>query len=377
MEYRLRLLKILIDGYGTARQITRKSKNYIKMAVLPELFSWKTSALIIKSPVIKVTSAIPLLGYILLYSEQTNQIFDLIPSLSGHGLIDSDLKANFIYWGAILLLLSIILFYILALKVIKRFSYDEEYSSEEFSSFDNDKLSSLFVKASLNNIYLPLPKNIEFLRIKNNHISIDDKIDLLFVFKKLGIYQYLQLSAEDAITRINSISPEKFKLVKDNFTVNLKFYDEYTFFNSSEIRQIDSIINDIKEDYIFYKIIHQLLGPHIKYHDELENHLKSFFEVFQNLEKSEHLKRFIQNRSTSVSEVLYNTIMRILSNNSYFSASMPYKTLLKLEFRRLNRSKKLQNFIVSITSWSGLALVSAPSIDVMYRLIARFVYSLT
>lgn len=102
---------------------------YKKINSIRLLFSWRYSSFLVRSNLSKSMTLIPVLGYIIIYSD-IMQSWINIDNYIEYSLISDLSRAHFIYWAAIFISIAVLLFQIFAPKPIKRFANSDEFGSE-------------------------------------------------------------------------------------------------------------------------------------------------------------------------------------------------------------------------------------------------------
>ena len=88
---------------------------------------WSQSSLLIRSPLVKIAAAVPMVGYIILYGDAFNDMFNFSSALGAEYLLfDPVLKVRMLYYGGLLIGASLLLYLWRCPTICKRI----------FSSFD-------------------------------------------------------------------------------------------------------------------------------------------------------------------------------------------------------------------------------------------------
>ena len=81
------------------------------MRRLADQLKWSNSAFLIRSPVVRLAAAVPMLGYVVLYGDAFADLFDFTDSLGGEYLLfNAQLKARLVYYGSILIALALLIY---------------------------------------------------------------------------------------------------------------------------------------------------------------------------------------------------------------------------------------------------------------------------
>lgn len=119
--------KILSDE--RKRQVSKIASKAKKWIV--ERTKWSYLSAIVRSPFAKVITIIPILGYIIIYGESFRDWFDFSVSIGDSILIlNADQRSRYVYYGAIILLLSWAIYYLFAPTQCKRHGNAENAADE-------------------------------------------------------------------------------------------------------------------------------------------------------------------------------------------------------------------------------------------------------
>lgn len=91
---------------------------------------WTWSSIIVRSPLARSAAAIPLLGYLLLYSTEIRNYIDIVDVLPTPNIINPEMRINLIYWGSVFVAISVAIFYIFCPREVIRFRHPEEFAFE-------------------------------------------------------------------------------------------------------------------------------------------------------------------------------------------------------------------------------------------------------
>lgn len=110
--------------------------------------SWWTSRVIAHSRLPQVAAVIPTLGYIILWSDKFGELLQS----SKLNISFSPYRLHFIWWGAILLLIGLLLYWSNCPRSVKRGASAEDYIAVQLALYDDPRLSTILkprVKAFL------------------------------------------------------------------------------------------------------------------------------------------------------------------------------------------------------------------------------------
>ena len=313
------------------------------------MINWELPARILRSPIVKSVTLVPVAGYIILYSDELSSIFDLQEGYENLGFLPESWRIHLIYWGGIFLTIGIIIYSLKCPPKIKRLTNADTFALEQWTY------------KSKNNIVLSFYNSF----IKGNNTLPKENIDNYF---RLFNIHSLTLESHERLKEINQF----YERILDGVTLSQRAHQQISKLNDNNFFQIllsyNSYCNSSKESMTPSKIRESL--ERLKY--TTESIISSEIEMpRETMHQIQVYNQFLSHADLGGSEISHSS--QLLNESLWdFHEDIPTEAFFymsNIEFHKILSENTISCFLSTLFCAIGAIFIAAPSLDMFARVV--------